>query len=311
MTSNQLMIILERLGLEPEDKDRYILLRCPACNHKEAFIYKHKDYIICNRRNKCDYSISIWNLLKETKGFNLAELSKDEEFEEVDLIHKDEELKIPEGLHFFSEKNNSIIKDVALRYLHSRHIPQENIDKLGYIYSPGTDYDKRIFIPFYENGKMVYFIARDFTGKNKLRYNNPKGIGGTDKVYNIDIIDYGETVFIFEGIFDAISLRRQIGTAILSNNLRTGQAIKIVNKCPKNIVFVPDMDDAGRESLERNISMIKKYSPPSLDIKIFIYYTKGYKDFNESKLNSIGLDECEEYKKFNLKKMLWNRMEVV
>jgi hypothetical protein len=311
MTSGQLTAILEKLGLEPEDKERYILLRCPSCNHKEAFIYKHKDYIVCNRRNKCGYTISIWNLLKESKGFSLAELAEDEDLEVEDLIHKDEELKIPEGLHFFTENNKSIIKDIALKYLHNRHIPQENTNNLGYIYQPGSNFDKRIFVPFYENSKMVYFIARDFTGKSALRYNMPKGINGTDKVYNVDRIDYGETVFIFEGIFDAISLRKQIGTAILSNNLRTEQAIKIINKCPKNIVFVPDMDEAGQQSLKRNIDLIRKFTPPSLDIKIFIYYTVGYKDFNESNKNFISLEECEEYKKFNFKGIEWNRREVI
>jgi len=311
MTSEQLFRILEQMGLEPEDKERYILLRCPSCNHKEAFIYKHKDYIICNRRNKCDYSISIWNLIKEAKGLNLAFLADDGTEEKVEVINKQEELKIPEGLHFFYEGKNSIIKDIALRYLVSRNIPMENINELGYIYNPGSDFDKRIFVPFYENGKMVYFIARDFTGKNKLRYNNPKGIGGTDKVYNIDKIDYGETVFIFEGIFDAISLRKQIGTAILSNNLRIEQAIKIINKCPKNIVLVPDGDEAGKNSLSRNVNMLKKYMPPSLDIKILVYYTDGYKDFNESKKNNIRSYECKEYKKFNFEKIEWCKKEII
>lgn len=211
-----------------------------------------------------------------------------------DLIEKDEGLVLPAGLHFFTENNVSPIRDQAYNYLVERQIPEENIKELGYIYDPGSEFDRTIFIPFYENGRIVYFVARDFTGKANKRYTNPHGINTKQFLYNYDRID--DRVFIFEGVMDALSLRGQVGTAMFSADLGRDQAIKIFHRGVSTVCFIPDNDETGRKTLDKNIRTLISFKPPSVNLKIYIYRVKGAKDFNESGEHYIFLQTCEEYK---------------
>jgi DNA primase len=56
--------------LNPKDRGAYYLLQCPQCRKQEAFLYKDKQFISCNRRNKCGHSVSVWNYIKEKEGFD-------------------------------------------------------------------------------------------------------------------------------------------------------------------------------------------------------------------------------------------------
>jgi hypothetical protein len=207
-------------------------------------------------------------------------------------------LELPSGLTFFSEKSGGIIYDIAWNYLEGRGIPRQNILHLGYVYDVASEYDRTIFIPFYENAKIVYFITRDFTGNNFLRYNNPHGINSKEFVFNIDKIE--DTVFIFEGVFDALMLDKQVGTAMLSADLGKTQAVKIWNKVPNCIVFVPDNDKTGKSTLEKNIQILLKYKPASVQADILIYEIEDqYKDFGETGKNFIDLNDCKEYNKYS------------
>ncbi len=53
--------------LNPKDSGSYFTVTCPFCKKREAYIYKHKQYIQCNRRNKCGRHISLWDYVKEKK----------------------------------------------------------------------------------------------------------------------------------------------------------------------------------------------------------------------------------------------------
>lgn len=227
------------------------------------------------------------------------------EFENLkveDYVNKVEELVLPDGLHFFSEAKSGIIRDQAYNYLLNRGIPEENIQEFGYIYEPNTEFDRTVFIPFFEGGRIVYFTARDFTGKNIKRYTNPHGFNSKQFVYNHDKIT--DTVFIFEGVMDAISLKGQVGTAMLSADLGKEQCVKILNRAPSTLVFVPDTDETGQRTLQRNINMIMKFKPPSLNLRILIYKVEGAKDFNESGEHHIYIDRCEAWRPKDIRKAI-------
>lgn len=190
----------------------------------------------------------------------------------------------------------------AIRYLQQRKISPNG---LGYFPRNDMNYGGRIFVPFYENEKLVYFLARSYIG-SELRYKNPAGLS-TDVIFNYDNID--DTVFIFEGVFDALSLDNYPGTAILSNRMKEGQAKKLMGiKSLKNIVFVPDKDykiDTRKlilENLIKNQMMLNGYKRMSRKVNFFVYdIPEGYKDFNEFKQKtgngSINLEDCEIFDK--------------
>lgn len=290
---------LEQAGLEPEDKGTYYKFTCPTCGHREAYNYKESPLLICSRRDKCGFSEDVFNYIKEEGLFKkdiVSEIGQDNYREEVIKVGGD--LELPEGLTFFRENDSGLMAKKAIKYLKGRGLAEDTIYKMGYIYNPGGKFGFSIFIPFYEDGELVYFIARTLEG-NALRYNNPKGVDGRNFVYNYDEIDYRGDVFIFEGVFDAISLEHQTGTAMLTSSLSKEQASKILERAPKNIIFVPDNDEAGKSSLYKNINTIMFYRPPSLDIDIYIYRLPEGKDFNdysiETGVRSIKIEDCEKY----------------
>lgn len=231
-------------------------------------------------------------LIKEYgSSINLRETQEEPEKKEI-------KLELPQGLKFFNEGSLSIIGKKAYSYLERRNISKEKIMELGYIYNDESEYHNSIFIPFYENNELVYFITRDFTEKSKMRYRNPHGIDTKEFVFNLDNLK--ETVLICEGVFDALSIDSPSSTCMLSADLGKRQALKILDTVPKNIIFVPDNDATGHRTLQKNIAILKLYKPSSIDLNIYVYQLPNdVKDLNELRVktgkNKISIDECEVY----------------
>lgn len=236
----------------------------------------------------------VLTFLVQEYGAKTGEVSS---FKEIIKVSEQERLRIPDGLKFFVDGDVGIIGRKALKYLLDRKVSQEYIQEFGYINDPSSEFNNRIFIPFYENGELVYFVARSFV-ETKLRYLNPPGIDTKKYVYNIDKIE--NEVVICEGIFDAISLKNQVATALMSADLGISQASKIMNKGIDTVIFVPDNDETGAKTLDNNIRLLLKYKPPSISLKIYVYHIPaGYKDFNEFLIktgkDSIHINECENF----------------
>lgn len=245
------------------------------------------------------------------KEYSLREHSN---ITQKEIINQYSEIKLPPGTIFFNESNpKSRTCKIAKHYLQERQIP---IDDLAYVYDPNGDFKEtfheRIIIPFYENNELVYFIARSFTNST-LRYKNPKNIDAGDFVFNIDKLT--EDIFIFEGVFDALSLHLpQVGTAMLSNKLKDNQIIKMLDLAPKNIIFVLENDknkiaiETGIKNLKLNYLNFIKYKPINLKLNFYTYRPPlQFKDFNEyshkENIHSIDLKDCEKYnpKQINIK----------
>jgi hypothetical protein len=71
--------IAQQLGLAPQRKGQRYQARCPRCGQHEAYIPRPRPgeapVIRCSRRNKCDFSATLFKLLEESTG------SKQEAFE--------------------------------------------------------------------------------------------------------------------------------------------------------------------------------------------------------------------------------------
>lgn len=299
--------ILEISGLEPEDRGDYFKVICPHCGVKEAFVYKNNRIIVCSRRNRCSYTNDVIEYAKE-EGKLRKEIYKSVsvQVDKKEEIKEKTKIEIPKGLSFFSESKGGIIYDKALRYLKGRRIPDSSIEQLGYVYDPNRKFELGIFIPFFEDGKLVYYILRNVDNQSKLRYDNPKGVKGTDFLYNYDNMKNGGTVCITEGAFDAISIENCVGTAMLTSSIGKEQVSKIFDKAPSKIIYIPDNDKAGKAFLEKNIKLLIRYKPPSVNTKFYIYNIPDpYKDFNEyasKEGGEIDISKCVPYS--NLKKKI-------
>ena len=109
----------------------------------------------------------------------------------------------------------------------------------------------RIIIPFYKNGKLIYYKGRDITGNSKIKYLAPE-IKKTNIIFNYDQI-FTPTelpLFVVESEFDAINLN---GCAVMQNKLSKGQ-IKTLNKSNRKKIIVPDFGGDYNTLAEQAIS---------------------------------------------------------
>lgn len=159
-----------------------------------------------------------------------------------------------------------------------------------------------LIIPTYENGKLVYFQARNTDKNSSFRYRNPP-IPRTQIVYFYDLLKKDDRIFITEGPFDAMTLKDYSATCVMGNRLSDPQVLKILDLNPKEIIFVPDYDKDPNtrenifKALDKNIAKVKYHLTDS-NIKIGVYeWYKKYKNKLTDKkkdINDLNLSVIEE-----------------
>ena len=154
--------------------------------------------------------------------------------------------------------------------------------------------DRRIVFPFYERGELVYWTARSIDDNAYLRWKNASG-NRMGLVYNIDNVSFGSTIYIFEGIADALMVYPN-GVALLGRSISDEQLTSIMSRQPSSIVVVMDDDKYG---LDSQCTIAEKFLDKTSNVFIFDWSTiEGAKDFND-----MGRDLC----KIAIKNILpWN-----
>lgn len=157
----------------------------------------------------------------------------------------------------------------VLEYLHSRNLYLEDYN---FYWTPEEGFNNRLIIPFYYQGQIVGYTARKITeGKPKYISEQQPGY-----VFNLDaqIVDR-KYVFVVEGPIDAICIQ---GVALTSAEINQTQR-KLIENLGKQIVVVPDRDQAGYRLVEQALEFNWAVSFPE--------WPKGIKDVNEAQL-SLG-----------------------
>ncbi len=103
---------------------------------------------------------------------------------------------------------------------------------------------RKIIIPFYFDDKIVGHITRAIDDSAFLKY---KKDVGQNYIYNNHLLtsDY-KTVILVEGCLDALAIN---GISVLGNNMNETH-IKWIKSSNKNIIVVPDRDEAGKKLIE-------------------------------------------------------------
>ena len=123
---------------------------------------------------------------------------------------KKTQLKLPEGYTQFKDSNPRFIPHAeAYRYLQSRGITDEIIEKYQIGYTVTGEFAYRVIVPsFDKNGKLNYFIARSWVN-GRMKYKNPTA--EKDKIiFNESRIDWFKDVYLVEGAFDGFFLDNSI-----------------------------------------------------------------------------------------------------
>jgi hypothetical protein len=108
----------------------------------------------------------------------------------------------------------------------------------NFCWSPAPGFVDRVIIPFKYDGEVVGNTAR------KVKEGRPKYLSDQHPffVFNIDTQDeLNRYVFVCEGPFDALAIG---GVALLTNEISQQQA-HIINQLGKEVIVIPDQDQAG------------------------------------------------------------------
>ena len=237
--------------------------------------------------------------LIDNYNFELEPKSDEEIKQENDNKKVLKDFILKDGLKLFKDGQNlGMFGRKAYNYALSRKLDESYYPTLGYVFNPKSKFDKRVVVPFFEDGKMVYFLTRAVDPNNPIRYMNPDKLDSKEYVFNIDKIN--EEVILCEGTFDAMSITKdQPASCLLSADIGTKQLSKIYEKKPKTIIYVPDQDEVGLKKMQRNINKIITYCPYT-GLNIYIYNVpKGCKDLNDMKIKTgkdyILKKECIKY----------------
>jgi len=190
---------------------------------------------------------------------------------------------------------HSISKDIdynlASAYLRRRNILYEDIVKYNIGFCSDGMYRGRIIIPSYSSNKMLnYFIARSYYPYETFKYKNPpisKNIIGFDLQIN-----WHEEITICEGVFDAISIKRN-AIPLLGKNIPIKLHEKLMMENVKNITIALDTD-AKKEALW----IANRYMKEGVNVKLISLEGKdpseiGFETYNAlaEKSDKFGFSE--------------------
>lgn len=133
-----------------------------------------------------------------------------------------------------------------LEYMASRNL---QVDDTTYYWSPSLGYRDRLIIPFYYENRIVGWTGRSVNPDKKPKYLSEQQPG---YVFNLDE-QRPQKVFaiICEGPIDALYID---GVALLGSEAKDQQAL-LINRLNKDIIVVPDRDQAGSKLVEQAIDL--------------------------------------------------------
>lgn len=152
----------------------------------------------------------------------------------------------------------------VLEYISSRKM---YLDYYPFYWTPKIGFSNRLIIPFYKDGVIVGYTARAVNDA-KPKYISEQQPG---YVFNLDNQhDDREFIIVCEGPFDAISID---GCALLGAEIKDSQNW-LLKQLGKEIVLVPDKDEAGEKTVEQAIEHGWSVSMPN--------WPNGIKDTNDA-----------------------------
>ena len=134
----------------------------------------------------------------------------------------------------------------VLEYMSTRGL---NLDDTDYYWSPSLGYRDRLIIPFYYEKRIVGWTARTVQPDKQPKYMSEQQPGF---VYGLDEQGHNKIFCIVcEGPMDALHVD---GVALLGSEIKDQQAM-LINKVGKEIIVVPDKDEAGAKLIDQAIEL--------------------------------------------------------
>lgn len=242
-------------------RDNYAF-HCPFCNHRkpklEINMHTNEkgqnpwECWVCQTRGR-----TIRSLLRqlktprETANDVLKYLPKGTgvEYKQLSIIELPKEYQ-----PLYTASNTSIVANLVKKYLHERGLNDNDFIKYGIGYATSGDYGGRVIIPSYNGSNQLnYFIARSYDG-NYFKYKNPEV--SKDIVFFGNLINWTTPIIICEGVFDAMSIRRN-AIPILGKSMSLALYKKIITS-PLTDIYIALDQDARNRALEMSQQLLNQ-----------------------------------------------------
>ncbi len=147
------------------------------------------------------------------------------------------EVKFPSRTMQLGSPGHDAIQEPLIQYLLEREV-----DPLKFYFSLDPAHLQRVIIPFWRDGKLIYWQSRAIDKTVKPRYKNC-AVAKDAIIYGFNhLYDYTDKpLFVTEGVFDAESIG---GISVLGSTLSAAK-IELLHKTKRRIIFVVDRDSNG------------------------------------------------------------------
>jgi DNA primase len=212
--------------------------KCWICgNQKNGF--KGNKIATLFKKTKQPYTkfIKLKEILKETFIYN----DNNSEYVKEEIISLPSEFK-----YLYDISKSDILGLHAINYLKRRGLTKKDILKYNIGYCETGEYQKCVIIPSYDDdNNLNYFIARSFEPDSYRKYIMPPF--SKNIIFNENMINWDLPIIICEGIFDAISIKRN-SIPLLGKFFSEKLLQKIISSSVKKIYVALD-NDALKDSL--------------------------------------------------------------
>ena len=279
-------------------RDNYAF-HCPFCNHRKP---KLEINMHTNEEGKNPWECWVC----QTKGRTIRSLlyqlktPKDEaqnilkylpkgaqiEFKQLSIVELPKEFQ-----PLYSASENSVVANLVKKYLYERGLTSNDFIKYNIGYCTSGEYGGRVIIPSYsESNQLNFFVARTYDG-NYFKYKNPEA--SKDIIFFENFINWNTPIVICEGVFDAISIKRN-AIPILGKSVSSSLYKKIITSSVKDIYVALDNDakdravQIGEQFLNQGkrvfIVNLSDKDPSEMGFKAFTEYIQTAEELNLSSL---------------------------
>ncbi len=262
-----LSVVIGNHGRNVRKENEHIFF-CPFCNH-----YKPKLQVnlvsqfwhcwVCDSKGRRLYQLFKKLNANRSQFRELSEIVGDS-FYSTESKEVSNKVSLPkEYKPLWIKETGNIIRKHAMSYLNKRKISEGDIIKYQIGYCDYGLYSNRIIIPSYdEDMKLNYFLARDFYSSYQ-KYKNPP-VSKNIIVFD-SLINWDEPIILCEGVFDAISIKRN-AIPLLGKNIPKALLEKIINKNINKVYLALDAD--AKSEILKITDILSKYNIDVYIIKL-------------------------------------------
>lgn len=266
-----------------------IAVACPACSDSKkkklsiSLLTWNFHCWICNEKGKTLVPVLRKHKSRETLAEYRSRFLNQKIRDEIQEEIPEQKFEYPEGFipvaNVLDSKNPNVKASIA--YLRSRGLTDQDFFKFRPGVTPsGRDPRRVFFVSLDELGEENYFVSRSIDEHTRQRYVN-SNVDKTKIVFNECDIDWDSPLYLVEGIFDQIRLRKNsaclLGSTLSENSLLFKKIVE--NQC--EIVLALDSD--AQEKARKIANSLISYG---CDVKFFPLF--GNKD-----VGSMTKDQIE------------------